>query len=214
LSTAFLFTGSVSQIPIRFKREYHKKDLIVAVDGGANILYKESILPDLIIGDMDSIQSEVLDFYQDKAEIVTYPKEKDATDTELALQYCLQKKIAKIVIYTTTCGRFDQLFGLISLLFLARDFSIPVFLENDDFEVFLANKKQTLSGKVGQIISLIPLSEKIENISSEGLKYNLHQEQLLRNTTRGISNVFSENKAFISFDRGDLLIVMMPETEQ
>jgi len=213
LRKAFLFTSSIIDFPRRFREEYRKTDLIIAVDGGANILYNNEIIPDFIIGDMDSASKNILAFFKDKTTINSYPKEKNETDTEIAVRFCLGKNIKDIIVFTSVSGRFDQLFGLISLLFLARDSSAFASLEDNSFQAFLAAKNQIVPGKSGELISLIPLSEKIENISTSGLKYNLKQEQLLRYKTRGISNIFSEDKAVISFEKGDLLVVKMFKTE-
>ena len=210
---AFLFTSSIIDFPRRFREEYRRTDLIIAVDGGANILYSNKIIPDFIIGDMDSVSQNILTFFKDKTSTISYPKEKNETDTEIAVHFCLETNIKKIIVYTSVCGRFDQLIGLISLLFLARASSAFASLEDNSFQAFLAAKNQIISRKSGELISLIPLSEKIENISTSGLKYNLKQERLLRNKTRGISNIFSEDKAVISFEKGDLLVVKMFKTE-
>jgi len=66
-------------------------DYIIAVDGGANELRRRGIIPNVIIGDMDSISQSTLNYFKDKGvKVVTYPHEKDETDLELALVYAFE----------------------------------------------------------------------------------------------------------------------------
>lgn len=68
-------------------------------------------------------------------------------------------------------------------------------------------EEKELWGNKGDTLSLIPLSEKVEGIFLEGLKYPLKNETLYRNLTRGISNEFIEYKAKIKIYSGTLLLI-------
>ena len=67
-----------------------QSQLIIAGDGGANVLFKIGICPDILIGDMDSISSQVLDGISKKCEIFKYPQEKDFSDLQLCIKKALE----------------------------------------------------------------------------------------------------------------------------
>ena len=74
--------------------------LIVCCDGGARHLRQSGIDPDVIIGDMESIDLAQLAVYVDQEiKIIKYPANKDFTDTELALDYALSLKPAAVYIW-------------------------------------------------------------------------------------------------------------------
>jgi len=73
-------------------------------------------------------------------------------------------------------------------------------------------EEKTIWGNKGDILSLIPLSEIVEGIYLEGLKYSLNYEPLYRNLTRGISNVFTDYQAKISIQKGTLLVIHLYQT--
>jgi thiamine pyrophosphokinase len=68
-------------------RDIFKEDnIVLCADGGANYAYKLGLMPELIIGDMDSILSEVKEFYEAQGvPFQIFSKRKDFTDTQLAM---------------------------------------------------------------------------------------------------------------------------------
>ena len=88
--------------PIFFKKKIAEigEALIIACDGGVRHLQKLGIKPDVIIGDMDSIEPAQLASYSAQGvKIIKYPANKDFTDTELALDYALNLKPTAIYIW-------------------------------------------------------------------------------------------------------------------
>ena len=70
------------------------------------------LIPDLIIGDLDSINSKTLDrAKKDAAEIISYEIDKDKTDFELALNYLKINNYKNITIIGGESGELDHLFG-------------------------------------------------------------------------------------------------------
>ena len=79
--------------------------LIICCDGGARYFQYLRIKPDVIIGDMDSIDPALLASYSTSGiKIIKYPAKKDFTDTELALDYALSLK-PEADIYLGRSGR-------------------------------------------------------------------------------------------------------------
>ena len=180
----------------------------IAVDGGIRHLRALNIIPDILIGDLDSVSEQDLTWCKNlQVEIHQYPKEKDQTDFELALDYALKKSRGKIVIFGALGGRIDHTLANIGLLgnpdYADRDIRI---LTNTEYIYFLYSPT-TIKGNIGDIISLIPWGGPVLGVTTTGLHYPLSEEDLLPDRSRGISNVMSTTEAIIQFKKGNLLCV-------
>ena len=92
--------------------QIEKFDYIVAVDSGAEHAYKLFLKPDLIIGDLDSIDKKIYDrVTKDKIEIIEYQEDKDYTDFEIALKHVINMEIKDITVIGGEYGDIDHLFG-------------------------------------------------------------------------------------------------------
>jgi thiamine pyrophosphokinase len=183
---------------------------IICADGGTRIAFNMGLKPDIIVGDLDSLTDDLWEKVKDqRIELKIYPKEKDETDLELAVKEALKFSPDIIYFIGLIGGRIDH--TLSNLLFLERikKKGIEIVVLDKNLEIYLMtdNEEKILFGKEGEILSLIPISEKVEGIILKGLKYLLNNESLMRDLTRGISNEFIENKAYIKIKSGTLLII-------
>ena len=196
------------------KEEYKKliggKDvLFVAADGGALLLESIGFLPDVIIGDFDSLTKAQYQRYEKMgAKILKYPVEKDETDGELALQYCQERGFDNIIIIGFAGGRLDQQLANIFLLEHAFRNGITAFIKEPGLEMGIIDREKVFFQKIGVRLSLIPLDKKITGITITGCKYLLESASLLRHKTRGISNIIEQEKAVITVEKGLLLYVL------
>lgn len=189
-------------IPI-IKRE---DSTFIAADGAALLLEKLGIVPDIILGDLDSLTDNKLLYYKKKnVEIIKYPVEKDETDGELALKYCLKKGLDTIIIIGARGGRLDQQLANIFLLEYAYYHGLTALIKEPDLEMGLIVNKKVFYNCDGECLSLIPLSKQVSGVSIKGCKYELNNEQLFRYKTRGISNLIIEESAEISLKEGLLI---------
>jgi len=196
------------------KEEYKKliggKDvLFVAADGGALLLESIGFLPDVIIGDFDSLTEVQYQRYQKMGiKIIKYPMEKDETDGELALQYCRERGFNNIIIVGFAGGRLDQQLTNIFLLEYAFRNGMTAFIKEPGLEIGIIEKEKVFFQKIGARFSLIPLDEKVSGVTIRGCKYSLEAESLLRYKTRGMSNIIEQEKALITIEKGLLLYVL------
>jgi len=196
------------------KEEYKKligeKDvLFVAADGGALLLKSIGFLPDVIIGDFDSLTDLQCQYYKKMgAKIVKYPVKKDETDGELALQYCRERGLDNIIIIGFAGGRLDQQLANIFLLEYAFRNGMTAFIKEPGLEMGIIEKEKVFFQKIGAGLSLIPLDEKVSGVTITGCKYLLEAANLLRYKTRGISNIIEQEKAVITVEKGLLLYVL------
>ena len=110
----------------------HKFEKVVAVDGGLEAAKELDIIPDVIVGDFDTVHPEILAYYRKMEHIVweVHQPEKDDTDTELAIKRALAMNCSHITLLGATGGRLDHMIGNIHLLlpakrYLCRDRRLP-----------------------------------------------------------------------------------------
>ncbi|MFH1287510.1 MAG: thiamine diphosphokinase [bacterium] len=193
------------------RKTIKKNDLIIAVDGGADYVNKLSLSPDYIIGDLDSVKT--LPKEDKSIQILKFSKEKDKTDTEIAIEFALKNKASEILLFgMTSQSRIDHSINNIFLLENLAKRRIKNTLFVNSFTRLSAVKRgMNLYRKDGDLVSLIPLTKKVSGIITEGLKYKLEKESLSRDKTRGISNIIIEKEAEIRFDEGVLLVIQIGE---
>lgn len=182
-----------------------KGDFIVAVDGGANKLVRTKFRPDIIIGDMDSINAAARSAFRD-VKMLSYPREKDKVDFELAIDYCIEKKFSEILILGAIGSRADMTLTNVFLLDKIPE-NINARILHLDQEIFLLRKPAELSGIPGETISLFPLNKDVEGLTIKGFKYELSNFRLRFGIGLGISNEFMEKTATVSFTKGPLVCV-------
>jgi thiamine pyrophosphokinase len=205
---AFLFCSPSIQNPESVIGRIGPQDIVVGVDGGGDFLYAQLIRPALLIGDMDSITPEAFAHLKSQAQVQRYPAEKDATDTELALQWCAANGYQDIVIVNNMEGRFDHTLGVISNLLLALHLGLKAEISNGNQTIFIAPRKLTYSGRPGDLLSLMPVSDSVSGISTQGLQYPLNHATLQRDSTRGLSNVIQAESLTITHETGILLVIL------
>lgn len=184
-----------------FYRKNAKNNFVVCADGAYNKLIKLGIKPDIVLGDMDSIQKKL----SDGTKRIKYPTNKDETDGELALDYAVSKNPNEILVFGALGGRKDQ--ELANIFLLSKYPSRNIKVSEKNTSIWIAKKKEQFGAKKGQTISLIPISVKVTGIKTEGLRYKLNNENLYMKKTRGISNVAEKNKIKITHKKGILLVM-------
>jgi thiamine pyrophosphokinase len=187
-------------------------DLIIAADGGARHCLNLGLTPHLVVGDFDSIDEDQLTtLRQAGVELVQYPTNKDFTDLELALRHARQNGADEILVLAALGGRWDQTLANV-LLPAAKDFaSLKIRLIDGSQEISLIHAGQRLEilGRPGDTVSLIPLQGDAHGITTQALEYPLNCETLHFGSTRGVSNVLVEERAWVALEQGLLLCVVI-----
>jgi thiamine pyrophosphokinase len=183
-------------------------DYIICADGGTNHALDLGIIPNLIIGDLDSISSITLNKLQKYAiPVIKYPSEKNYSDLELAVDRALNLNPKEIVILGALGSRFDHTFGNVMLLTSGLEKGIQIKILDEIHEIFIADKNIKISGSIGDYLSLYALTPEVKGVKTMGLKYQLKNETLYFASTRGLSNEFTNDYAEITISQGYLLIV-------
>ena len=205
---AFIYIGGTVN-PDNITEHPKADDLTIAADVGALNAKKLGDIPEMIVGDFDSAKLEELEKEFPRAEIVTVPKEKDFTDTELAIDAALKKGAKELVIIGGLDGRLDHALSNISILSSLWEMRIYTVITDGKNRVRYMNSSSTLIAKSHfTYLSIIPLSEKLKGLSIEGCKYPLANKTVLKSQpSLTISNEITGNCALISVRKGECLII-------
>lgn len=182
-------------------------DFLVAVDGGLRHLIQLGLTPQLLVGDLDSVNEEDLDHcMQWGVEILRFPTEKDETDLELALLEVLQRGFTDIVITCAVGDRLDHTFGNLALLALPELKGSHTFISQGATTIYLVDERIDLQTFPGALISLLPWGETVHGVTTTGLQYPLTDATLYPWKSLGLSNVATSNHVTVSVKTGQLFL--------
>lgn len=180
-------------------------DFVLCADGGYDHARKAGIVPDLLIGDFDSLHADI----PKNIETISFPKEKDDTDTGLCVRTALDLGCREILILGGLGGRFDHAVANIQLLMgAAAKFERIAIADKKNYCTVLQNGELRLPKKEGQHLSVFSLSEKSTGVSLSGVQYPLSDYTLTNAFPLGVSNEYKADFARISVKNGTLLIVL------
>lgn len=183
---------------------------VIAVDAGLKTVCELQLKPKVIIGDFDSLEPHYLAAYSD-VQVVRHQTHKNETDTELALDWCLREGgYQKIVICNDLQGRADHYLAIIQNLLSLHRKGLSACIESDRQRLFFLNPQTTISGKQGDLLSLISYSPEAHFKESRGLEYPLNGLVIKQHQSRGISNVFNAREVFLDLQTGDVLAIYSP----
>jgi len=205
---AALFSNGDVPNPLSIRDNLRPDDVIVSVDGGMRHLRVLDLYPQLIIGDMDSIQTDILSNLEEAGiEVLRFPPAKDETDLELALIILEERGFDEILIIGALGGRIDQTLANIWLLAQRSRPGFSITFNDGCERINLILDQFTIIGEIGDQVSLIPFGSAVKGISTKGLEYPLCDETLYPDRTRGLSNVLRNEKASIVIKSGRLLCI-------
>ncbi|MEI6308323.1 MAG: thiamine diphosphokinase [bacterium] len=188
--------------------------LCIAVDAGMEALSEMRVVPDVLLGDFDSLPPQKLaTAIEIVPELSTYPTEKDQTDSELAVAYALEHGASEVVLVGGWGRRPDHALANVLLLARLQETGAAGFLLNEESRMFLVGASLHLQGNPGQIFSLLPLSPCC-GVSVEGGYYSLRQACLRPGETRGISNRFLGGEVTVRKESGLLVAILMDREEE
>lgn len=188
---------------IRFLQKKNFSTLICA-DGGANHARKLKLIPDYIIGDLDSAEESTLSFFKSKSKIIKLKRQND-TDVEKCIKFAVKNVFNEAVLLGVTGNRLDHTFcNLGILLKFFKKISLKLIAE----ESLLISYTGTVELKTspGEIISLYGFDKKTE-IASRGLKYPLKKDALPFGERESTSNIAKSDKIELEIKGGVIFII-------
>ena len=175
-------------------------DEIIAVDSGVEHLFKLSLDPNTLIGDLDSISEKSLDkIKKNGVDIIAFNSNKDQTDFELALNYL--EGVDKSIIYIIggESGEIDHLLSIFLLIPSKSFFENIIWVYGDKKIIF--RQKLKLNVKKMSKFSIIPLSD-LSNLSIDGAEWNLENKNIQFGETTTLRNVANKDEINVNCDTG------------
>jgi thiamine pyrophosphokinase len=181
---------------------------LLCADSGANCLFKYGINPDYLMGDFDSIDKEVYEYFIEKqCNIETFKKDKDYTDTKLAVLKAIELGASEIVFLGCTGSRLDHTLGNLGFLKECLKLNIKATLKDAKNSIEISDKPLIINGMLGQYFSLLAYSECVKDLTIKGAKFELIDYDLKLGDPLTISNEFSNQNVEINFSSGEVLII-------
>lgn len=219
LGKVLLITGG--KVDMDFAEEYtasKEYDTVVCADSGLNTAYRLGMPVHYFMGDFDSVSPEILEAYREgkvtgseHCEWVRYPKEKDYVDTQLVLEWILEKGADEITLLGATGGRLDHFLANVNILMLALKQKVPAYIVDSRNRIRLIDSTLSIAREdlYGKYLSLLPLTSTVTGVTLRGLKYLIEDYTLEVGIARAISNEMDEtsDKAEILLRTGVLIVV-------
>ena len=202
---AFIYTGgavtekNISERP-------GEDDLVIAADSGYRNAKKMGVVPNLLLGDFDSLnQSEKL---PEDLEILQVPAEKDDTDTQLAVKVALERGAKQLVIIGGLDGRLDHTLSNLAILEDLASRHISAIITNGQNRVrFIRDSGVILMRDGFRYFSILAADPVVKGVSVDGCKYPLKKAKLLRTNQYAVSNEIIGNCALIEIKKGGAWVV-------
>ena len=187
-------------------------DLVVAADGGAAAVWRLGRCPQVVVGDLDSLDESLRAAMEARGCVFRpHPREKDQTDTELALLVACDRGATSIVLAGALGGpRLDHALANVLLLALPDLAGRDVCLADPAHEVRLlcGPTRHVVDGRPGDLLTLLPLAGDAGGITTKGLLYPLRGGTLSLGRSRGVSNEVIGRPAAITLQSGRLLVIL------
>jgi len=179
-------------------------DTLFCADGGANSAFKYNLIPDFIIGDLDSIEEKVLSFYQNKCRIIQFKRQND-TDLEKCLKYASLKKYEEAVVLGATGDRLDHSFCNLGIVLKFYD-KIRVKIIHQKSLLCAYSKNIELLAVKGETISIYGFDQRTKIVST-GLKYSLKNIALPFGQKESTSNIALGDKIKLQIRNGKIFVI-------
>ncbi|MBC7319127.1 thiamine diphosphokinase [bacterium] len=187
------------------------KFFIICVDGGTNYAYELGIIPNMTIGDMDSVESSLLKYYKElDVPFKEYPRDKDKTDFHLALEELERFGIKEVLIFGIVGTRLDHTLSALGVIrrFVRENrirlIKISLGIKSDGY---IFNRRVKIQGKPGEIISLIPMTDKVEGVTTHNLRYKLDKADIYLEDSLTVSNEIEKSPCSVEIEGGVMLVI-------
>ena len=186
-----------------------RADFVVAADGGARYALAAGIVPDLIVGDMDSLGEDLAQEIERRgAELERHPVRKDKMDGHLAVLAARERGATAAEFVCAAGERVGAVFALPHILLAAERLGLRSSAVADWGRMFVVETgSRTVEGAVGDSVSVFPLAGQATGVTLEGMGYPLTNATLEPGDTLGFHNELVGGQAKVSVEGGTLLVV-------
>lgn len=187
------------EVPLALLRE---AGMIVCCDGAAEKLVAHGLEPGIIIGDLDSVSSELRERY---GKILVQDADQESNDLTKAVNWAVDHGITQVTIVGATGIREDHTLGNISLLADYHE-SINAVMLTDTGSFRVYDRSVTIGSHPGQQVSIFSIDPTVK-VTSTGLKYPL-DNLTLHSWWRGTLNEAAGKEFRLEFKYGKVIVFL------
>ena len=191
---------------------------VIGVDKGMEFLYRNQIVPSYIVGDFDSVDQEIADYYRNHTNVPIreYNPVKDASDTEIAVRLAMTLGCSRLLILGATGGRIDHLWANVQMLTIPFRAGIDGDILDPSNRIRLIGGDTVLrkSEMYGPYFSVFPLGGEVFGFNISGAKYPLKNHTLTPYDSLCVSNQIEEDEGKITFSRGIVILMETRDKEE
>jgi thiamine pyrophosphokinase len=206
---AAIFLNGSPESSDLLRRVAGRADLTVAADGGARYALEAGVVPDLVVGDMDSLGEDLaLEVERRGASLERHPVRKDKMDGQLAVLAARERGASAADLLCAVGGGLGALFAVPHILLAAERIGLRSTVVADRVRMFVVEAGyRSVEGEPQDSISIFPLSGPATGITLEGMEYPLENAILEPGDTLGSHNELIGSEATVSVEEGTLLVV-------
>ncbi|WP_028828492.1 thiamine diphosphokinase [Proteocatella sphenisci] len=206
MKAAIISNGDIGEID-KIKAQMSQYKIIVCADGASNRLQGAGIIPDYILGDLDSINTETLEYFKEKqVQFIKFNPEKDFSDTHICIDFLIDRGYKEIDLYGALGGRWDHSLANFGMLYYAYEKGISLKLVDRYDRAFVCGRGECISKKrENQHFSIFAVFEDAQ-VSLEGVKYPLKDYNLKRGESIGLSNEYIKD-CYVEIKKGSAIII-------
>ncbi|MEG0813128.1 MAG: thiamine diphosphokinase [Clostridium sp.] len=212
MKSCLIMTGGY--IDLNFAKEFLSKrtyDMIIEVDSGLEHLRNLQIVPNQIVGDLDSVNPEILKEYRNDPDIhmEIHKPEKDETDTELAFLTAEKYGCDVVDLLGALGGRMDHEISNLQIMYQFYKRGMHIFIYDERNKIYLLGDRKSFfrAELYGKYISFMPLTEVVEEVTLTGFKYPLNKRKILLGSSLCISNELICDSAEMNLKKGVLICI-------
>jgi thiamine pyrophosphokinase len=211
---AAIFLNGSPDSPDLLRRVAGRADLVVAADGGARYALEAGVVPDLVVGDMDSLGEDLAREVERRgASLERHPVRKDKMDGHLAVLAARERGATAADLLCALGGRLGALFAVTHILLAAERIGLHTSVVADRGRMFVVEaSSRTVEGDLQDSVSIFPLSGPAAGVTLGGMEYPLENATLEPGDTLGFHNELIGEQATISVEEGALLVVQETES--
>jgi thiamine pyrophosphokinase len=206
---AAIFLNGFPDPPDLLRSVAGRADLVVAADGGARYALDAGVVPDLVVGDMDSLgEAGAREVEGRGAVLERHPAEKDKMDGHLAVMAVRERGATEVDLLCATGGQLGALFAVPHILLAAERMGVRAAMVADWGRAFvLESGNRTVTGRPRDSVSVFPLIGPAVGVTLRGFAYPLADARLEIGDTLGFHNELVDGAGRVSVGGGTLLVI-------
>ncbi len=184
-------------------------DLVIAADGGTRLCSAAGVTPDVVVGDLDSLDAETVATIRSKGiPVIEYAADKEDTDLDLALTEARRRGVGQVTVCAAFSGRLDHTLAAVGALARAADLRPRVSEPGQDGWLLDSHHRAELAiGPSGSTFSVVSLGEGAV-VSVSGARWPLHYASLGALSSLGISNRVEGGESHVRVHEGAVLVMV------